>query len=84
MRSHSGPIHVLLVNKDSDGASPVVVQVPPIKEEMVMNPHSAQAAITVKPNTAQKSAKVIIIIIVIIISDLYCSDWLICERANKF
>lgn len=57
LRSHSGPIHVLLVNKDSDGASPVVVQVPPIKEEMVMNAHSAQAAKTVKPNTAQKSAK---------------------------
>jgi hypothetical protein len=36
LKSHSGPIYVLLVNKDSDGSSPVVVQVPPPKEEMEM------------------------------------------------
>ncbi|ELU08013.1 hypothetical protein CAPTEDRAFT_1695 [Capitella teleta] len=34
LRSHSGPIYVLLVNKDADSSSPVVVQVPPVKEEM--------------------------------------------------
>lgn len=33
LKSHSGPIFVLLVNKDTDSASPVVVQVPPPKEE---------------------------------------------------
>ena len=32
LRSHSGPIYVLLVNKDTDSASPVVVQVPPPKD----------------------------------------------------
>ena len=33
LKSHSGPIYVLLVNKDTDSSSPVVVQVPPPKEE---------------------------------------------------
>jgi hypothetical protein len=31
LRSQAGPIFVLLVNKDSDSSSPVVVQVPPAK-----------------------------------------------------
>ncbi|KAJ8302785.1 hypothetical protein KUTeg_019181 [Tegillarca granosa] len=35
LKSHSGPIHVLLVNKDTDATSPVVVQVPPPKEDIV-------------------------------------------------
>lgn len=32
LKSHSGPIYVLLVNKDADSTSPVVVQVPPPKD----------------------------------------------------
>lgn len=32
LKSHSGPIYVLLVNKDTDSTAPVVVQVPPPKE----------------------------------------------------
>ena len=36
LKSHSGPIYVLLVNKDTDSSSPVVVQVPPPKEDMIV------------------------------------------------
>ncbi|XP_041375194.1 transcription factor E2F5-like [Gigantopelta aegis] len=35
LKSHAGAINVLLVNKDADNTSPVVVQVPPAKEDMV-------------------------------------------------
>lgn len=33
LKSQSGPIHVLLVNKDTENTSPVVVQVPPPRDD---------------------------------------------------
>ena len=33
LKSHAGPIYVLLVNKDTDATSPVVVQVPPPRDD---------------------------------------------------
>ncbi|CAH1780315.1 unnamed protein product [Owenia fusiformis] len=41
LKSQSGPIYVLLVNKDTDSTSPVVVQVPPPKEGEVIDPLGA-------------------------------------------
>ena len=35
LKSETGPIYVLLVNKDTDSTSPVVVQVPPPKDEVM-------------------------------------------------
>lgn len=35
LKSHAGPIYVLLVNKDTDSTSPVVVQVPPPRDDLV-------------------------------------------------
>jgi len=46
---------VLLVNKDSDGSSPVVVQVPPPKEEMDVDSTESAAD---KQNGSRKAAKV--------------------------
>ena len=34
LKSHAGPIYVLLVNKDTDSTSPVVVQVPPPRDDL--------------------------------------------------
>lgn len=50
LKSHSGPIHVLLVNKDTEETSPVVVQVPPPKEEDAENQN-------VDPNQAQNKSR---------------------------
>jgi len=36
LKSESGPIYVLLVNKDADSTSPVVVQVPPPSKDGVV------------------------------------------------
>lgn len=57
LKSHTGPIHVLLVNKDSDTGSPVVVQVPPTKEEMDLDEQPTQDQ-NVKPSSTRKLAKV--------------------------
>ena len=35
LKSHAGPISVLLVNKDTDSTSPVVVQVPPPRDDLL-------------------------------------------------
>ncbi|KAL3859062.1 hypothetical protein ACJMK2_009298 [Sinanodonta woodiana] len=43
LKSHSGPIHVLLVNKDTENTSPVVVQVPPPNEELANQARAAAA-----------------------------------------
>jgi len=56
LKSHSGPIYVLLVNKDSDGSSPVVVQVPPPKEDMDVDVTETSAEN--RPNGSQKVTKV--------------------------
>lgn len=50
LKSHSGPIHVLLVNKDTEETSPVVVQVPPPKEDESENQN-------VDPNQAPGKSK---------------------------
>lgn len=50
LKSHSGPIHVLLVNKDTEETSPVVVQVPPPKEDDSENQN-------VDPNQAPGKSK---------------------------
>lgn len=39
MKSLSGPITVLLVNKDGHRSNPIVVEVPPPKQEAVGNEH---------------------------------------------
>ena len=57
LKSHSGPIYVLLVNKDSDGSSPVVVQVPPPKEDMDVD--VTETAAENRPNGSQKASKVV-------------------------
>lgn len=44
LKSHSGPINVLLVNKDSDNQSPVVVQVPPANEDLANQCQAAAQA----------------------------------------
>ena len=49
---------MLLVNKDTDGSSPVVVQVPPPKEEMdvdIMEPAAENRA-----NGSRKATKVVL------------------------
>ena len=51
LKSQSGPIHVLLVNKDTEETSPVVVQVPPPKEE--------DESQNVDPNQATSKAKLV-------------------------
>ena len=52
LKSHSGPIYVLLVNKDTDTSSPVVVEVPPppenpasqaVTENIIDSPSSKQS-----------------------------------------
>lgn len=48
---------MLLVNKDSDGSSPVVVQVPPPKEEMDVD--ATDSAAENRQNGSRKSTKVI-------------------------
>lgn len=50
LKSHSGPIHVLLVNKDTEETSPVVVQVPPPKDDDLENQN-------VDPNQAPGKSK---------------------------
>lgn len=52
LKSHSGPIYVLLVNKDTESTSPVVVQVPPPKEE----PENETDLLTASPHKTQKTA----------------------------
>ncbi|XP_050399425.1 transcription factor E2F4 isoform X2 [Patella vulgata] len=51
LKSHSGAINVLLVNKDTEAATPVVVQVPPPSDDLVntsenqnVNPHPCSTA----------------------------------------
>ena len=59
LKSHSGPISVLLVNKDTDSTSPVVVQVPPAEQDIAQQPlmqnHNPQPkpAIKVSQQTAR-------------------------------
>ncbi|XP_064641672.1 transcription factor E2F5-like isoform X2 [Lineus longissimus] len=45
LKSHSGPIYVLLVNKDTDSSSPVVVQVPPPREDGASNQNIDPASV---------------------------------------
>jgi len=59
LKSQSGPIYVLLVNKDSDGSSPVVVQVPPPKEEMDVD--ATQSAVENRQNGSRKATKVVML-----------------------
>ena len=62
LKSSSGPINVLLVNKDSDNQSPVVVQVPPSDEGLASQCQAAaqEADQNVNPNqtTRPKGSKV--------------------------
>jgi len=52
LKSNSGPINVLLVNKDADNQSPVVVQVPPADEDLAAQAiAAAQADQNTNPNT---------------------------------
>ena len=44
LKSNSGPINVLLVNKDTDSSSPVVVQVPPPNEHQAAQAIAAAQA----------------------------------------
>lgn len=55
LKSSSGPINVLLVNKDDDSHSPVVVQVPPANEQMANQ--SIAAAQQAAENAAQAQNK---------------------------
>ncbi|XP_060063115.1 transcription factor E2F5-like [Ylistrum balloti] len=57
LKSQSGPIHVLLVNKDTDNTSPVVVQVPPPKEDPVANQVAVAQNQNVDPNQTSVSGK---------------------------
>jgi transcription factor E2F4/5 len=41
LKSHAGPIYVLLVNKDTDATSPVVVQVPPPRDDAASVPEAS-------------------------------------------
>ncbi|WAR12180.1 E2F4-like protein [Mya arenaria] len=53
LKSNSGPINVLLVNKDSENQSPVVVQVPPADEDLAAQAiAAAQADQNTNPNTS--------------------------------
>uniref|UniRef100_A0A8D0DLZ8 E2F transcription factor 5 n=1 Tax=Salvator merianae TaxID=96440 RepID=A0A8D0DLZ8_SALMN len=47
LKSHSGPIHVLLINKESSSSKPVVFPVPP--PEDLMQPPSQSAALPTSP-----------------------------------
>uniref|UniRef100_A0A3B4DUT0 E2F/DP family winged-helix DNA-binding domain-containing protein n=1 Tax=Pygocentrus nattereri TaxID=42514 RepID=A0A3B4DUT0_PYGNA len=49
LKSSSGPIEVLLVNKDPSSASPVVLPVPPPEDMLQSLPASSSAASTTKP-----------------------------------
>nr|XP_033785283.1 transcription factor E2F5 [Geotrypetes seraphini] len=51
LKSHSGPIHVLLINKDSNSSMPVVFQVPP-PDDLSQSP--SQPAAPQKLTTSQK------------------------------
>ncbi|XP_067652100.1 transcription factor E2F5-like [Haliotis asinina] len=55
LKSHAGPINVLLVNKDADSTSPVVVQVPPPKDESAENPSNQNVDPTTQGRTGQRS-----------------------------
>ncbi|XP_046364640.1 transcription factor E2F5-like [Haliotis rufescens] len=55
LKSHAGPINVLLVNKDADSTSPVVVQVPPPKDDTVENPSNQNVDPTTQGRTGQRS-----------------------------
>lgn len=57
LKSHSGPINVLLVNQETEGTSPVVVQVPP-PENIMATATQNQNANPAGQKTTQKSAKV--------------------------
>ena len=61
LKSSSGPINVLLVNKDADNQSPIVVQVPPANEDLANQAiAAAQADQNVNPqqSTRQKAGRV--------------------------
>ncbi|XP_069112017.1 transcription factor E2F5-like [Argopecten irradians] len=56
LKSQSGPIHVLLVNKDTDNTSPVVVQVPPPKEDSAASQITAAQNQNLDPNHSTVSS----------------------------
>ncbi|XP_069595755.1 transcription factor E2F4 [Ranitomeya imitator] len=56
LRSSSGPIEVLLVNKDSSSSTPVVVPVPP-PEDLVLSPPAVPATPEPLPPTPQKETE---------------------------
>ncbi|XP_073420362.1 transcription factor E2F4 [Dendrobates tinctorius] len=56
LRSSSGPIEVLLVNKDSSSSPPVVVPVPP-PEDLVPSPPAVTATPEPLPSTPQKETE---------------------------
>ncbi|XP_013401038.1 transcription factor E2F4-like [Lingula anatina] len=57
LKSHSGPISVLLVNKDSESTSPVVVQVPPPKEGAPQQPSQNENPAPGSPMQIKKGAQ---------------------------
>lgn len=57
LKSHAGSINVLLVNKDADQTSPVVVQVPPPQEELTGQPRVAVPTENVDPNQTAAPVK---------------------------
>ena len=55
LKSHSGPIHVLLINKESSSAKPVVFPVPP-PDDLTQPPSQPPAPVPPhKPSTAAQS-----------------------------
>ncbi|XP_072461095.1 transcription factor E2F5 isoform X3 [Notamacropus eugenii] len=51
LKSHSGPIHVLLINKESSSSKPVVFPVPP-PDDLTQPPSQVSSPVTPqKPNT---------------------------------
>ncbi|XP_066506092.1 transcription factor E2F4 [Hoplias malabaricus] len=56
LKSSSGPIEVLLVNKDPSSASPVVLPVPPPEDMLQSLPASASTASTVSSTSTNKAA----------------------------
>ncbi|XP_074135078.1 LOW QUALITY PROTEIN: transcription factor E2F5 [Sminthopsis crassicaudata] len=50
LKSHSGPIHVLLINKESSSSKPVVFPVPP-PDDLTQSPQVSTPVTPQKPNT---------------------------------
>ncbi|XP_031802066.1 transcription factor E2F5 isoform X2 [Sarcophilus harrisii] len=50
LKSHSGPIHVLLINKESSSSKPVVFPVPP-PDDLTQPPQVSTPVTPQKPNT---------------------------------